>query len=237
MISALTLDLDDTLWPVMPVLQRAEAVLQDWLRQHAPATAAAWSPAAMQRLRAEVGHRHPHLAHDLTALRRLTLQEALARAGDDPALAEPAFEVFFAERQRVRWYDDVRPALERLAARHPLLALTNGNADLHATGLGPYFVGAVSARGCGVAKPDPAIFAAACAALGRRADEVLHVGDDWALDVVGARAAGLHSAWVRRPGGASGAPHQVPPGTEPPHAGPRHWEVEDLAALADRLGA
>ena len=41
----------------------------------------------------------------------------LTRAGEDPSLAEPAFEVFFAERQRVELYEDALPALERLASR------------------------------------------------------------------------------------------------------------------------
>ena len=33
-------DLDDTLWAIEPVLVRAEGLLYDWLRQHAPAVAA-----------------------------------------------------------------------------------------------------------------------------------------------------------------------------------------------------
>lgn len=236
MIAALTLDLDDTLWPVMPTLRRAEAVLQDWLAAHAPATAAAFDVARLQHLRADVARRHPQFVHDLTRLRRLTLREALVAGGDDPALAEPAFEAFFAARQQVRWYDDVRPALERLAARFPLLGLSNGNAELAATGLAPYFVGAVSARGCGVAKPDPAIFAAGCAALRRRPAEVMHVGDDWALDVVGARRAGLHSAWVRRPEARHRGPVHAADTAAAAGAG-HHLDLDDLLALADALGA
>jgi putative hydrolase of the HAD superfamily len=240
MIAALTLDLDDTLWPVMPTLLRAEAVLQDWLAAHAPATAAAFDVARLQRLRADVARRHPQWAHDLTALRRITLHEALAGSGDDPALAEPAFDVFFAARQQVQWYDDVRPALARLAARFPLLALSNGNAELAATGLAPYFVGAVNARGCGVAKPDPAIFEAGCAALRRPPSQVMHVGDDWRLDVIGARRAGLHSAWIRRiearhRGPAADDPEPTAPGAV--DRGGHHLDLDDLLALADALGA
>ena len=234
MIAALTLDLDDTLWPVMPTLLRAEAALQDWLRTHAPATAAAFDVPTLQRLRGEVARRHPELAHDLTALRLITLREALTSAGDDPALAEPAFDVFFAERQRVQWYADVRPALERLAARFPLLALSNGNAELAATGLSAYFVGSVSARGCGVAKPSARIFAAACAELRCAAGQVMHIGDDWRLDIVGARQAGLHTAWIRRP---EAALHHGPasPDLDMPPAG-HHLHVDDLLALAEALG-
>ena len=45
-LHAITLDLDDTLWPMAPTLRRAEALMQDWLRQHAPATVAAHDKAA-----------------------------------------------------------------------------------------------------------------------------------------------------------------------------------------------
>jgi HAD superfamily hydrolase (TIGR01509 family) len=49
----------------------------------------------------------------------------------------------------------------------------------------------------GVIKPHPAIFAAARSALGEPQPEaILHVGDDWAADVVGAADAGWRTAWV-----------------------------------------
>lgn len=237
-IRVLTLDLDDTLWPVGPTLVRAEQMLHDWLRAQAPATAAAFGVERMVALRQEVARRRPDLAHDLTELRRITLREALAASGDDTGLADPAFEVFFAARQQVTWYEDVAEALERLGRRFVLFGLTNGNAGLEATGLTPHLRGVISARDCGVAKPDARIFAAACAALAVSPAEVLHVGDDWALDVVGARQAGLHSAWVRRsdaahrPGPASGRPQDALDHLHHLH----HLTVPDLARLADLLG-
>jgi FMN phosphatase YigB (HAD superfamily) len=138
----------------------------------------------------------------------------------------------------VRWFDDVRPALQRLAAHGPLLSLSNGNADLQATGLAPWFVGAVSARAVGVAKPDARIFGVACERLGMAPQQVMHIGDDWQADIVGARRAGLHSAWVRR-SHPELAPHAAasPAGAEAdvtPVDG-HHVEVEDLLQLADWL--
>ena len=53
-ILALTLDLDDTLWPVWPALERADLAIDDWLRQHHPEVARAWPIAAMRKLRAHV---------------------------------------------------------------------------------------------------------------------------------------------------------------------------------------
>ena len=42
-IRAITIDLDDTLWPIWPTITRAERVLLDWLTHHAPATATLFS--------------------------------------------------------------------------------------------------------------------------------------------------------------------------------------------------
>mgnify|MGYP001554945762 CR=1 FL=1 len=145
-VVALTVDLDDTLWPVRPALVAAEKTLAGWLAAHAPATAAGMAPGAMLALRAQVAEEHPHWAHDLSAIRLETIRRALRRHGDDPALAEAAFEAFFETRHQVRLYDDVLPALERLARRCRLVAVTNGNADVARIGLGRFFAGSVSAR-------------------------------------------------------------------------------------------
>lgn len=226
-VRALTLDLDDTLWPVWPTIARAEAALSAWLAERAPGVAARHDPAAMRALRERVGREHPEWAHDLSALRRETIRRSLAAGGEDERLADAAFEVFFAERQRVEFYPDALPALTRLAARWPLLALSNGNADLGKVGLAGWFRGALSAREMGVGKPDPRIFRAACERLGCAPGEVLHVGDDLRLDVHGALDAGLQAAWVRREGAArfDGV------------VAPRCWQGADLLALVDRLGA
>ena len=227
-ITAITLDLDDTLWPVRPALVAAEQVLAGWLATRAPATAQGMPPAAMLALRAEVAAEHPHWSHDLSAIRLETIRRALRRHGEDPALAEEAFEVFFEARHAVTLYDDVLPALERLAARHRLVAVSNGNAELHRVGLDRFFAGgSVSARRHGVAKPDASIFLAACAAAGAAPHQVLHLGDDLVADVDGALAAGLHAGWICRPDGAHAG--------DAPRAGAHRFA--DMLAVVDALGA
>ncbi|HSW06859.1 HAD family hydrolase [Aquabacterium sp.] len=223
---ALTLDLDDTLWPVWPAIERAEHLLMEWLHHHAPATAAAHDTRTLRALRNEVERRQPDWAHDFSRIRRESIRLALQQQGDDPALAEPAFEAFFAARQQVDLYADALPALERLAARWPILALSNGNADVQRIGIGRFFRASLSAREFGVGKPAPMIFHAACRQLGVAPAQVLHIGDDGALDVDGALNAGLRAAWVRR----SGLPAPAPQGTP-------HHTVDDLLALADELGS
>ena len=220
-IRAITLDLDDTLWPVWPTIHRAEAVLQQWLAQHAPAAAVLSSqPEIRKAIRAEIQARHADRGHDLSFLRRETIRALLQAAGEPAGLAEPAFDVFFAERQRVKLFDDALPALGFWSSRWPVVALSNGNADVHRVGIGQHFHASVSAREMGVAKPDVRIFEAAARAAGVATHEVLHVGDDAHLDCVGALAAGMQVAWVNREG------HAWSQGDRRPHL-----EVRDLHAL------
>jgi putative hydrolase of the HAD superfamily len=200
-IKAITLDLDDTLWPVWPTIHRAEQVLIDWLTQHAPATAAlSREPEVKKTVRAEINLRHAAQSHDLSFLRREAIREMLLRAGDPVHLAEPAFEVFFAARQRVELFDDALPALVFWSQRYPVVALSNGNADVHRVGIGQHFHASVSAQSLGVAKPDPRIFVAGAQAAGVWPHEVLHIGDDAHADCVGAMEAGMQVVWLNREG-------------------------------------
>jgi putative hydrolase of the HAD superfamily len=106
--------------------------------------------------------------------------------------------VFFAARNRVEFYDDVRPALIRLRSRYRLFALSNGNADLERCGIADLFAGHVTARAAGAAKPDARIYAALLERAGVEAHQVLHIGDDPLADVVGATQAGMQAVWLNR---------------------------------------
>jgi putative hydrolase of the HAD superfamily len=223
-IQAITLDLDDTLWPVWPTIARAEEALQAWLTEHAPATARLCAQGEMKKqIRAEINHRHASQAHDLTFLRREAIRESLLRAGDSPDFADAAFEVFFTERQNVVLYEGVELALSRLATRYPLVGLSNGNADVFRTAAGPYFKAAVSARVCGVAKPDMRIFQTAADQLDLPMDAVLHLGDDATTDVWGALNAGMQAVWINTQG------HDWP------HDSAQPLTVHHLAEVCDYL--
>jgi FMN hydrolase / 5-amino-6-(5-phospho-D-ribitylamino)uracil phosphatase len=198
-VRAITLDLDDTLWPVWPVIHHAERTLQQWLSGCAPATSALFaSETARAELRSMAQTRLPDRLHDLSAIRLEMLRLGLQRCGEDSSLAELAFEVFLAARHEVTLFDDALEGLQWLAARYPVLAVSNGNADVHRLGLGSYFAGSLSARDAGVAKPHAGIFKAASEALGHSPEAVLHVGDDAHLDVLGALDAGMQTVWVNR---------------------------------------
>ena len=80
-----------------------------------------------------------------------------------------------------------------------------------------------------MAKPGPQIFRHACEQLGTTPRRSLYVGDAYAIDVVGARAAGMPVAWFNR------RQHPVPAGPDDVRA---TWVVntdEELLALVKRV--
>lgn len=101
---------------------------------------------------------------------------------------------------------EVEPLLRRLADRHRLAILSNWplaatlDRYVEMAGWAPHLAAVLVSERIGTIKPHPRIFAAAELALGAPApDAVLHVGDDWAADVVGAKRAGWRAAWLPDP--------------------------------------
>ncbi len=223
-IRAITLDLDDTLWPIWPTIDRAEHLLHDWLAQHAPRTAERYPMTAMRELRNDIVAQHPHMAHDFAAQRRMTLNHAVRHSGEDVGLAEAAFELFTVHRNIVDPFPGAFEALARLAGHFPIAALTNGSADLGRIGIDQHFVFLLGAHEHGAAKPDASIFRAACNRLEVRPEEVLHVGDHPEMDVLGAQRAGLRAAWINRDAATWPEPHLKP-----------DYVVFDLAELVEQL--
>lgn len=198
-ISLLTLDLDNTLWDVESIIEKADADMYVWLDQHYPAWRAL-DTTGFKAIRQQVLTERNDIAHDLTALRLAMLEQLLLATGYDRerarAGAAGAFEVFYAGRNRVVLFDGVSDTLPQLAERFPLYALSNGNADLQRVGIAAWFKGHFSAAKVGHAKPHPRMFEHALAAAGVPAGQAVHIGDHPAQDVAAAQAVGLRSVWV-----------------------------------------
>ena len=208
---AILFDLDDTLWPIAPVIREAELSLHAWLQANAPRVAARFSIDQLRQARLALLAAQPDLHLDLGKLRRAGLVAAFAQAGEDAAKVEQAMRHFLTMRNAVRLYDDVLPGLLRLQGKAKLGSVSNGVADLQAIGLAHHFSVSVAAHQFGRAKPDPAIFLAACAQLGVAPGEAVYVGDDVLLDVKGAQQAGLRAVWLNRTGSTSHLEHAVVP--------------------------
>ena len=199
-IRAITIDLDDTLWEIHPVIRRAEARLREWLAERYPRTMEMFDVESVWALRREVVSEHRDRSHDLTFIRRTVLGRMGDAAGYGATLVDEAMEVFNEVRNSVELFPEARPALQALKAEYVLVAVTNGNADLERIGISDLFHDFVSASIAGAAKPARQIFDVAVAAGGANAEQTLHVGDHPEYDVNGARDAGLKTVWVNRDG-------------------------------------
>ena len=198
LIKAVLFDLDDTLWPIVPVIIRAETVLHEWLLTHAPSVAQKFTIDSLRARRGALMAANPRYQIDLWALRHALLTEAFIVSGEDAAKVDLAMVVFSQARNAVTPFDDVVPTLQRLNGRVALGTISNGFADLDAIGLAHHFQVSVAAHRLGSAKPDPAIFHAACDALEVKPAEAVYAGDDLLLDVEGAQKAGLRAVWINR---------------------------------------
>ncbi|PWV60244.1 HAD family hydrolase [Plasticicumulans acidivorans] len=218
-ILALSFDLDDTLWDTGPCIDRAEERLHAWLQPRYPRIVERYSPRQLRALCEEAARLDPSIAHDRGLMRKRALTMAAAAADYAQFALDEAFEVFFAARNEVLFFDDTLPVLERLHRRYRFAALSNGNADLKRIGIAHLFDLHLSAVDVGMLKPHPAMFELAAQRLELSPGQILHVGDEPDHDVRGAAAAGFRTVWVNR----SGRPW--------PGAAPADAEIADLNEL------
>lgn len=129
-----------------------------------------------------------------------------------------AYSAAFIDRMRPA--EDSTATLARLSAEGFVLGILSNwphalTIDRYAEAQGwlPYLRAIVVSQRVGRIKPHPSIFAAAGAQLGFEPDgtaSILHVGDDWAADVVGAARAGWRTAYLRDRQGDTPLPTSEP---------------------------
>lgn len=129
--------------------------------------------------------------------------------GDDRPLAEVRAAMLDAIRFHA--YDDAAPALRELRGRGlRLVVASNWDCSLPSVleqaGLAQLVDGVVASAVAGADKPAPALFEAALAVAGCRAEEAVHVGDSPDKDVAGAVAAGIRAVLLDRGGGGARDP-------------------------------
>jgi putative hydrolase of the HAD superfamily len=226
-VTVVAFDLDDTLWPCMPTIHRAEETLYQWLQQYYPRITDNHDPEAMVDLRREFSTRDRRYSVDMTLMRCDFLRHiGELHDYDGERLSQQGFDVFFEARQRVSFYDDVLPCLQRLKQRFRIGAISNGNASVEHVGLGHLIEDSVSAAEIQAAKPDPLIYRHFAERFEAAPEEIVYVGDHPAYDVVGSLQAGYHAVWINRE--QISWPDHLP---EPVH------QVTDLHELENLLSA
>ena len=168
---------------------------------------------------------------------------ALVEAGEVDAIVDAYSRAFI---RRIHPVDDAMATLRALHDRGFALAILSNwplalTVDRFAEAQGwlPYLRAIVVSQRVGTIKPHPRIFDAAARELGiepAAAGGILHVGDDWAADVVGAHRAGWRTAYLR------GRQEDTPLPTSEPGDGSiddasvePDLEIDELSELAARV--
>lgn len=128
--------------------------------------------------------------------------------------------------ERLKCFPDVPEALARLKTKYRIAVLSNGDPDMLETARkhhGIEFDAVISVAAANSFKPHVATYTKAAEIMGVRMDQVLFVANH-AFDCIGAKAAGMHSAFIDR--------RKRPFGHTPYQPDIR---VDDMKALADLM--
>lgn len=146
------------------------------------------------------------------------------RAGIDYTLEEVKYLVGCIER--LKCFPDVPEALARLKTKYKIAVLSNGDPDMLEAAKGHHgiaFDQVISVAVANSFKPHVATYTRAAEIMRVRMDEVLFVANH-AFDCIGAKAAGMHSAFIDR--------RKRPFGHTPYQPDIR---VDDMRSLADLM--
>ena len=229
MIKVITFDLDDTLWAIAPVIEKANQRMLEWMNHHTPKFSQAYNHQGIDQLRDEVVADNPHLQHDLSQIRVALIQLGLSRCGYDTphTLAQQAFNVYFAARNDVELFAGVQTQLSALKQKYQIGALTNGNADLAQVGIDHLFDFYFNSAQLGVSKPHPDFFARALEHTGLNAETFIHIGDHPGHDIAGAQASGMRTIWMN--------PEHRPWPTGQPKACAEIQHLDQLGAAVEHI--
>jgi 2-haloacid dehalogenase len=154
---------------------------------------------------------------------------AVAHVMDRAGIAYSGGEVKYlvGEIEKLKPFPEVPAALERLHRRYQLVVLSNGDPDMLETAKQHHripFDRVISVAEAGSFKPHVATYTRAAELLGLKMEQVLFVANH-AFDCLGAKSAGMRTAFIDRRGRPFGeTPHQP------------DILVPSMTALADAIG-
>lgn len=197
-VKALTFDLDDTFYDNHPYIRHAVDEQYAFMQQHYPQVKE--KPKSFWwQIRAQVLRDNPEYCSDMIRLRRESLTRGLSQCGlSGDALkkaVEDTYNHFYHLRSDFVVRDQVKQILGKLAAKYPIVAITNGNVDLERIGLAEYFDLVLHASVEQPMKPNPCMFRKAQNFLNLEPEQILHVGDNLEKDVWGAINSGFRAGW------------------------------------------
>ena len=199
-ITTISFDADGTLWDFEGVMRHALGCALAELRRFVPAVPDSLSIDTLIAIRNQVAEEQKSrgLTHEAIRLEAFKQTLRSIKSPDDD-LASHLSALYLKHRfEDILLFDDVLPTLDALRGNYTMGLLSNGNTYPERCGLAGYFQFAVFAQDHGIQKPDPLLFQIAIERAGCAKRQLLHVGDSFRNDIIGAKQAGIKSVWLNR---------------------------------------
>ena len=200
-ITTISFDVDGTLWDFERFTRQALQQVLNELARIDPEAAQNLTVDQMVTIRDRVHEQLWGNDTDLDTIREKSMQQALREAGrPNDSLGSYLTKIYFQRREEARTiFPDARPALELLARHYKLGLLSNGNSRAKILGIEDLVSFEVFSQDHdAIDKPDPHIFEIAMQEARCRPHELLHVGDSFENDVMGALNAGVMPIFLNR---------------------------------------
>lgn len=195
-IEIIGFDLDDTLWNNHPVINEAVDEQFLFLSKYLPNFSLEHLKHKFQIIVQQLISKNPIECEDMTNLRMSALSEFCNQFELESPVAKQAFEAFYVKRQAVTLYPQTKPLLSLLKKHFTVVAISNGNVDLHQIGIAHLFDLHWQAGRDGRAKPHPEMLLRLKDVFNVTMDNVLYVGDSYKNDLGAAKAAGCYSVVI-----------------------------------------
>ena len=200
-ITTISFDVDGTLWDFERFTRHALQQVLNELAQIDPEAAHSLSVDQMFTIRDQVHKQMWVRVNDLDAIREESMRQALREVGrPNDSLGSHLTKIYFQRRDEARTlFPDARPVLELLARHFKLGLLSNGNSRSKVLGIEDLVSFEVFSQDHdAIDKPDPRIFEIAMHEARCQPHELLHVGDSWENDVLGASNSGATPVFFNR---------------------------------------
>ncbi|MDG1753271.1 MAG: HAD-IA family hydrolase [Thalassotalea sp.] len=206
---AISFDLDDTLYSNFPVMMATDAKMVAYFAEHLPSNLPSKQHSEYDyhfwfTFREQALTLNPELTHDVGELRLQSYYLGIQSLGFSSVIAmemaKQALSYFVEQRSNFTVPQSVHQLLTQLKKHWLIIAISNGNVDTKAIGIHHYFDALYHAgyyKGQNFKqKPDVDMFNRACQQFNLQPEQLLHVGDCGANDVLGAIRYGCQTAWV-----------------------------------------
>ena len=196
MIKCITFDLDDTLWEIEPVIIKAEIKFYEWFEANYPQAAEKFNIEKLRKLMKQTVIENPEIKHDLTAVRIKAYESIKNLFNFSDTMPMDAYKYFMRYRNKVTLFHKAEYILSALKKSYIIGTITNGNASLEEIGIKKYFDFEIKASEVGYMKPDKKIFLAAITESKCNPSEIVHVGDSYEKDILGAISSNMNYIWL-----------------------------------------